>query len=56
MGNNLDLSISLLADGDGVPKVTSAAINLDAVVQEFLEGGEVEDLVVHRLRGIDDVL
>jgi len=56
MRNNLDLSLTSLADLDGVAKVTGAALDLDAVVEELLEGGGVEDLVVDGLRAVDDVL
>jgi len=56
VGNDLDLSIGLLGDGDGIAEVSSAAINLDAVMQELLEGLNVEDFVVHGLRAIDDEL
>merc|ERR1712063_160325 len=54
--NDLDLSLALLADLDGVAKVTSAALNLDAVVKELLESLDVEDLVVDGLRAVDDEL
>jgi hypothetical protein len=54
--NDLDLAIALLADGDGVTEVTGAALDLDAVVQELLEGLDVEDLVVDGLRAVDDEL
>jgi hypothetical protein len=54
--NDLDLSIALLGDGNGVAKVTGAALDLDAVVQELLESLDVEDLVVDGLRAVDDEL
>jgi hypothetical protein len=54
--NDLDLSIALLGDGNGVAEVTGAALNLDAVVKELLEGLDVEDLVVDGLRAVDDEL
>jgi hypothetical protein len=54
--NDLDLSIALLGDGNGVAKVTSAALDLDAVVKELLERLDVEDLVVDGLRAVDDEL
>lgn len=54
--NHLDLSLTLLADLDGVAKVTSAALDLDAVVKELLESLDVEDLVVDGLRAVDDEL
>lgn len=56
MRNDLDLAIALLGDLDGVAEVTGAALNLDAVVKELLEGLDVEDLVVHGLRAVDDEL
>ena len=56
MRNDLDLAIALLADLDGITKVTGAALNLDAVVQELLESLDVEDLVVDGLRAVDDEL
>jgi hypothetical protein len=54
--NDLDLSFSNLADGDGIAKVAGAAVNLDAVVEELLEGGDIKDLVVHGLGSIDGEL
>jgi hypothetical protein len=56
VGNDLDLAISLLRDLDDLAEVAGAALNLDAVVEEFLEGLDVEDLVVHGLRAVDDEL
>jgi hypothetical protein len=56
MRNNLDLALASLADLDGVTEIASAAVDLDAVVEELLERGHVEDLVVGGLRGIDDEL
>jgi hypothetical protein len=56
VSNDLDLSITLLGDLDNVAKVTGAALDLDAVVQELLESLDVEDLVVDGLRAVDDEL
>jgi len=56
MRNNLDLSITLLANHDGIAQVTGAAVDLDAVMEELLEGGEIEDFVVDGLGGVDDEL
>ena len=56
MGDDLDLAIADLLDLDVVAEVTGAALDLDAVVQELLEGGDVEDLVGHGLRAVDGVL
>jgi hypothetical protein len=54
--NDLNLSIALLRDLNGVAEVTRAALNLDAVVKELFESLDVEDLVVDGLRAVDDEL
>lgn len=54
--DNLDLALALLADDNGLAQVSGAAVNLDAVVEELLEGGEIEDLVVDWGRAVDDEL
>ena len=54
--NNLDLSIANLGDLDGISEVSDTAINLDLVLKELFEGGDVEDLVACGLRSIDDEL
>ncbi len=56
MRNDLDLPVALLGDLHDVAEVADAAVDLDLVVQELLEGGDVEDLVACGLRGIDDEL
>lgn len=56
MGNDLDLALTLLLDNNVVTEVVGAALNLDAVLEELLEGSDVEDLVAGRLRSINDVL
>lgn len=56
MSNNLNLSIARLGDLNVVTEVTDAALDFDAVVQELLESGDVEDLVAGRLGGVDDEL
>jgi hypothetical protein len=56
VSDNLDLAIANLGDDDLVAEVSNAALNLDAVVQELLKGRDIEDLVVGRLRSIDDEL
>lgn len=56
VSNNLNLSIARLGDLNVVAEVSDAALDLDAVVQEFLKGGDVEDLVAGRLGGVDDEL
>jgi len=54
--NDLDLAVALLRDLDRVAEVAGAALDFDAVVQELLEGLDVEDLVVDGLRAVDDEL
>jgi hypothetical protein len=56
VSHDLDLAIARLGDDDVVAEVADAALDLDAVVQELLEGGDVEDLVARGLRGVDDEL
>ena len=56
MGNDLDLALALLRDLDGLAEVADAALNLDLLVQELLEGRDIEDLVAGGLRGVDDEL
>lgn len=56
MSNNLNLAIARLGDLNIVAEVSDAALDLDAVVQELLESGDVEDLVAGRLGGVDDEL
>ena len=56
MSDDFDLSIAGLGDLDGVTQVADAALDLDAVVEELLEGGEVEDLVGDGLGSVDHVL
>lgn len=56
MGNDLDLAVALLGDLNGLAEVADATLNLDLLVQELLEGGDIEDLVARRLRSVDDEL
>lgn len=56
MGGDLDLALTGLLDNNVVTKVVGAALDLDTVLKELLESGDVEDLVAGRLRSIDDVL
>lgn len=56
MGNDLDLALALLLDNNVVAKVVGAALDLDAVLEELLEGSDVEDLVARGLRSVDDEL
>ena len=54
--DNLNLAFALLGDLDDLAKVAGAALNLDAVMEELLESLDIEDLVVDRLRAVDDEL
>ena len=45
MRNDLDLPINLLADRNCVTQVSNSVVNLYLVMEEFLEGGDVEDFV-----------
>lgn len=56
VGDDLDLAVVEVGDGDGLAEVTGAAVNLDAGLEEGGEGRWVEDLVVGWLRSVDDVL
>lgn len=56
MRDDLDLAITGLGDLNVLPEVTDTAFDLDAVVQELLEGGDVEDLVAGRLGSVDHEL
>lgn len=56
VGNDLDLALALLLDHDIVAQVVGAALDLDAVLEELLEGGDIEDLVAGGLRSVDDEL
>lgn len=56
VSDDLDLAIAGLGDLDVVAEVTDAAFDLDAVVEELLEGGEIEDLVADGLGGVDHEL
>lgn len=56
MGDDLDLALASLLDLDVLTKVTNATVNLDLVLEELLEGGNVEDLVASGLLSVDDEL
>lgn len=45
MCDDLDLPISLLADGNCVAQVTHSVVDLDLVVEKLLEGSDVKDLI-----------
>ena len=52
VGGDGDLAL-LPSDGDGVTEGTSLSADLDPLLEELLEGGDVHDLVVHRLCTVD---
>ena len=56
MGSDLDLAITDLLDLDNIAEVANAAVNLDLVLEELLEGADVEDLVAGGLRSVNDEL
>jgi hypothetical protein len=56
VGNDLDLAVGGGRDLDGLAKVADTALNLDLLVQELLEGGDIEDLVGGRARSVDNEL
>lgn len=45
MRDDLNFPIPLLADRNRVAQVANAIVNLDLLMQEFLEGGDVKDFV-----------
>lgn len=56
VSDDLDLALADLGDGNDVTKVSGAAVNLDLVLEELLESGDVEDLVRRWLGSVDDEL
>ena len=56
VSNDLDLALASLGDDNVVTEVADTALDLDAVVEELLEGGDIEDLVARGLRSVDDEL
>ena len=56
MGSDLDLAITDLLDLNNVAEVANTAVDLDLVLEEFLEGADVEDLVAGGLRSVNDEL
>jgi len=54
--DNFDLAIASLGDGDLIAEVTGSALDLDLVVEEFLESGEIENLIRDGLGAVDGVL
>ena len=56
VSDDLDLALASLLDDDVVAQVADAAIDLDLVLEELLEGSGVEDLVASGLLSVDDKL
>lgn len=56
MCDDLDFPLTLLANLYGIAQITHAIVDLDLVVEELLESGNVEDLVRGGLGGVDDEL
>jgi hypothetical protein len=56
MRNNLDLSVTDLRDLHGLAEVSNTAVNLDLILKELLECGDVEDFVGGWLGCVDDEL
>ena len=54
--NDFDLPFTLLAYLNRVAQIPYAVVDLDLVVQEFLKGRNVKDLVGGGLGGVDDEL
>jgi len=45
MRNDLNFPVPLLGDRNRVAQITNAVVNLYLLMQEFLKGRDVEDLV-----------
>ena len=56
VSDDLDLAIADALDLDLVTEVTDTVLDLDLVLEELLEGGDVEDLIGSWLGSVDDVL
>ena len=56
MRSDLNLPIAEVLDQHDIAEVSDTVINLDLVLKELLEGGDIKDLVACRLRSIDDEL
>jgi len=54
--SDLNLPIAEILDQHDITEVSDTVINLDLVLKELLEGGNVEDLVACGLRSVDDEL
>lgn len=55
MSGNLDLSVASALDDDTVAQIIGTAFDLNSILEELFKGSNVEDLVLSRARGVDDV-
>ena len=56
MCDDLDLSVTLLADLYDVTQIVHSVVDFDLVMEEFFEGRDIEDFIGGGLRSIDDEL
>lgn len=56
MCNHFNIPIASLRDLNGITEVSYSPIDLDLIVEEFLERRDIEDLVIGWLGGVDDIL
>ena len=56
MSHHLDLPLTLVRDHHLITQIADSSIDLDAVLEELLEGADIEDLVACGLGGVDDEL
>jgi hypothetical protein len=54
--SDLNLPIAEILDLHDITEVPDTAVDLDLVLKELLEGGDIEDLVARGLRSVDDEL
>jgi len=54
--SNLNLSLANILDLHDIAEVSDTAVDLNLVLKELLEGGDVKDLVAGGLRSVDDEL
>jgi hypothetical protein len=56
VGDDNDLTLTLLGDSNDVLEISSATLNLDLVVEELLEGSDIENFVGGRLAAVNHEL
>jgi len=52
--HDFQLSVPLLANDDILPQIPSATLDFNSIVKEFLESRNIKDLIIDRLRAVDD--